>query len=135
MRCLIACMAFVISALSFADTISDLKLISLKPNVVFDLKIGTLSASLIDLESRKELMSNTVDLGDCKTCSRGVAINHYIGIRIVGSDINKLKIERKQSGNTKIVSCSNKNHEYIKNTYSCEVEINNHKYKLSLLIK
>lgn len=87
------------------EDFSAFELISIKPFFKNKLRVGHLSAQLINANTNENLGTISGDLGDCKNCIRGASVKGKIGVKIYGQNMQSLKISRKSSSSVKLIAC------------------------------
>lgn len=94
--------------------------------------LGTLNARLYD-ESGSLIQKKITSFGDCIECSRGISVKNFLGVRIEGTSLKSLIINRKQSPAVELKDCSN---DFIKNgEYNCKFNILQRPYNLKISIE
>ena len=78
----------------------------------------------------KTIASDSALLGSCKSCVRGFSINKGLGIIIVGTNQNNLKVLRKNNTSVRVFECPQG--KTFKTSYSCTFAIDNKTYELRL---
>jgi hypothetical protein len=110
-----------------------LKLESLKPAKISELKLGTLNARLVSVADGRVLSILTGALGDCKGCIRGLSMTGDLGIRIEGNDMDSLRFVRKQSAKVLLTNCALDKQRHSSDV-SCSFDYNRQSLKLILKI-
>ncbi len=124
---------FLFVPMAFAHPVLDVG--PLRPGKTTDLKIGRLTATLVDVSRGHTVKKVVGDLGDCRTCIRGASLRGEIGIRLMGSDLENLKVARKNaSSSVQIVSCAQG--AAVKNgSFHCDFLQNGRLYKFSFRVE
>jgi hypothetical protein len=131
----VSALTLILFAHRLEASIPNPELVHLPASDEQGLPLGILKANLFEGPTEKVLASYSQKIGDCKGCTRGVALRGFLGLRVEGKDSESLRLSRKQSPGVKMLQCQQGGRIQRGQIESCTFEFEGQHYAVRLKIE